>query len=414
MHTSSKSTIFSSILSLALLASCATEGANVGQYLSPVETLPDDYVEKDSNKLDLLFVIDSSNSMRDEQESLAANIDAVVQQLQSRPQGLPSLHIGVVSADMGAGPYFIIGCDGNGDDGLFQIGNDGTGLCSSDSERFISVPAGTTSDSTEESFADLVACNTVLGISGCGFEQPLSSMRRGLELSGGLNGDFVREDAHLAVVILSDEDDCSALDVTMFDSSPSEDHISSTLGPLSSFRCTEFGLRCDETAIARADGTYEACAPDENSPYLHHPDDFVDFLRELKGSTHDVTVTVIAGDRNGLNVKIDDGEPLLAHSCQSGNGQAVPAYRLGYFAEQFSNHLFTSICDADLAGAMNLVGTSLREGLEEPTVDPEDPTMSDDTSDAGCQSGGSRSSTGALAFMLLALSSLAFRRRREQ
>ncbi|MBL4637355.1 MAG: hypothetical protein JKY56_26100, partial [Kofleriaceae bacterium] len=45
MNTSSKFTTFSSILSLALLASCATEGANVGQYLSPVETLPDDYVE---------------------------------------------------------------------------------------------------------------------------------------------------------------------------------------------------------------------------------------------------------------------------------------------------------------------------------------------------------------------------------
>ncbi len=62
------------------------------------------------------------------------------------------------------------------------------------------------------SMADALACALPMGISGCGFEQPLESMRQALLHSGNPTDDesgFIRPDAHLAVIIVTDEADCS-------------------------------------------------------------------------------------------------------------------------------------------------------------------------------------------------------------
>ena len=49
-----------------------------------------------------------------------------------------------------------------------------------------------------------------------GFEQPLEAMYRALLDPEKLNQGFLREDAFLAVIIISDEDDCSTEDNRMF------------------------------------------------------------------------------------------------------------------------------------------------------------------------------------------------------
>src|SRR5262245_32370052 len=51
--------------------------------------------------VDLLFVIDDSPSMADKQQNLAANFPKLIDALSRLPGGLPNLHVGVVTSDMG-------------------------------------------------------------------------------------------------------------------------------------------------------------------------------------------------------------------------------------------------------------------------------------------------------------------------
>ena len=52
--------------------------------------------------LDILFVIDNSGSMAGEQASLAANFPTFISVLQQIEGGLPNVHIGIVSSNVGA------------------------------------------------------------------------------------------------------------------------------------------------------------------------------------------------------------------------------------------------------------------------------------------------------------------------
>src|SRR4051812_43904309 len=51
--------------------------------------------------LDLLFVVDDSPSMLDKQMNLVTNFPNFINTLNALPGGLPNLHLGVVSTDMG-------------------------------------------------------------------------------------------------------------------------------------------------------------------------------------------------------------------------------------------------------------------------------------------------------------------------
>src|SRR5438477_497314 len=76
------------------------------------------------------------------------------------------------------------------------------------------------------------------------------------------NTGFLRDTAHLAVVILADEDDCSVTSNAAF-SDPS-------LGRLDDdYRCFVGGVTCDEDAFAP--GPHHNCHPRDPSPYLHTP-----------------------------------------------------------------------------------------------------------------------------------------------
>src|SRR5690348_2498849 len=79
--------------------------------------------------VDLLFVVDNSGSMSEEQASLANQIPRLVNVLASGDAdadgtpdfpAVPSLHVGVISTDMGTGGYRVPTCDepNFGDDGI--------------------------------------------------------------------------------------------------------------------------------------------------------------------------------------------------------------------------------------------------------------------------------------------------------
>ena len=147
-----------------------------------------------------------------------------------------------------------------------------------------------------------------LGTDGCGFEQHLESMRRGLENGKG-NG-FLRDDAFLAVIFIQDEDDCSASDGEIFNPDQDLNDRGSTLGELSSFRCFEFGTTC-EPADERTTGPRDNCTPADDSPYIAPVSDYVSYLQGIKEDPTDVIVAAITGPTGPVNVAEDPDKDEL-------------------------------------------------------------------------------------------------------
>ena len=86
------------------------------------------YAAVPSHQLDLLVQMD--NTLADEQENLAANLPVLLDVLATLPGGMPDLHVGVVTSDLGAsgsldrsmpGPDVGTACMGTGDDGALQV-----------------------------------------------------------------------------------------------------------------------------------------------------------------------------------------------------------------------------------------------------------------------------------------------------
>jgi hypothetical protein len=307
--------------------------------------------------VDLLFVIDNSGSMAEEQASLTANFSRFVNVLENIEGGLPNVHIGVVSTNLGAAPFAIQGCPGTGDNGILQNAPRIT-ACDPPAGRFISDiddGAGGRLTNYTGNLADTFACIARLGIDGCGFEQPLEAMRRALDGTNPENAGFVRDDAKLAVVVLSDEDDCSVFDTNMFDTS--QTGIDDPLGPLSSFRCFEFGVECNPDN-PRAAGTKADCVPRADSAYMTDVTEYIDFLRALKADPNDVIVAGIIGNPTPVVVGTNAmGNPQLEPSCQSASGDAAPGVRLMAFLQGFPlRNTVTTICNEDLSDALTLVG----------------------------------------------------------
>jgi hypothetical protein len=58
----------------------------------------------------------------------------------------------------------------------------------------------------------------------------------------------LRPDAYLAIVMLTNEDDCSEVPGTTFFDVASNTNVASLLGPPVNFRCNEFGHLCKDAA----------------------------------------------------------------------------------------------------------------------------------------------------------------------
>lgn len=317
--------------------------------------------------VDLLFVIDDSGSMAEEQASLATNFYRFVNVLENIEGGLPNIHIGVVSTDLGASPYDIAGCDGIGDGGRLLATPRGS--CQGPDDAFISdieLADGSRVRNYSGDLADTFACIAELGTNGCGFEQPLEAMKRALDGSNPGNTGFLRDDAYLMVVIISDEDDCSAADNALFD--PSD----STLGALSSFRCFAQGVACNPDD-PRTPGAKSNCQPRDDSTLVASVQSYVDFLRGLKPDPSMVMVADISGPTGPVQViSGDGGEPELADACTSNAGSAAPSVRLGAFLQGFpARNTHTSICNDDLADALILIAEDLVTTLSVPCIEGE-------------------------------------------
>lgn len=213
-------------------------------------------------KVDLLFSVDNSGSMAEEQSALKQQFPRMITILTTGmrtpddPTPFPAakdLHLGVVSSDMGAlGQTDVEGCsETGGDDGKLQNTPRGTIGCQAVYPPFLSYIAG---PNTPEQIATDFGCIAELGTAGCGYEQQLESAFKALWPSSytdqlgnvvpenpfqflGLTpqqmvgrGDraapdgsqgFVRSVSAtglslVAIVVVTDEEDCSSLNTSHF------------------------------------------------------------------------------------------------------------------------------------------------------------------------------------------------------
>jgi hypothetical protein len=357
-------------LCLALGASaCNGDTVVVGglQEVTSMRALP-------NRDLDILFVVDNSASMGDEQAALAASFPLMMDILAQVDGGLPNLHIGVVTSDMGTlgsaspdpgptvGTLGSGGCGGVGDDGRLRMTPAMTEMFLSDVGATDGTRTRNYTGELRDAFRDLA----LVGATGCGFEQHLAAMRRGLV--NPANAGFLRPSANLAVVFLADEDDCSMLDPALLGLE------TPALGPLKSFRCFAHGVTCTENSSTLGVKTH--CAPRADSPYVEDIQPFVDALIAEKQDPRRIMVGAIVGPVEPVEVQLgwEGGEsPSLAPSCDYqgvGPSFAFPAVRIGAFLDEFPGRSsLTSICSSDLSAPLGDLGQSAKRLVGDPCLD---------------------------------------------
>ncbi len=379
--------------------------------------------------VDLIFQINTSLSMADEQIILRGNFPNLVRVLKDISGGLPNIHMGTISPDLGTSPYNIPGCERpGGDQGAFMKGVNNS--CANPVNQYYVVdiePKGcnieksivpnvsttcTNHDCSQancnasafedaggqptepeglmfvmddngcprcrnyqnEDLEDVFSCMATLGTSGCGMEQQLEAVYQAITGGHQNNRGFLRANAYLAIFLISDEDDCSVRNTELFN--PSGD-INSTLGTLTSFRCTEFGVKCDQEwqrIMPSGQMTYTNCRPREaNDPrnMLHPISRYTSMLSQLKDSSMLLVGAITGPYQDALQVGQDtNGNPRLLPSCGEHPDGADPAVRIHAFVRSLMKRTedltwaLSSICADDFSPALVGLGNRIRGMME--------------------------------------------------
>lgn len=214
-------------------------------------------------EVDLLFMVDNSNSMAQEQNALSRELPNLVRVLASGDiegdgmQDFPpvrSLQVGVVTSDMGTGGFVVPTCSNSrfGDDGVLRTrGNTARPGCSMTYPSFFEFRPADGGNATD--FANEVNCVAGMGTNGCGFEQQLESVLKAVTPSSsgirfvegsvghadGQNAGFIRPNSLLTIFLVTDEEDCSAANPEVFDPA------STTFGGDLNLRCWTYGNPAD-------------------------------------------------------------------------------------------------------------------------------------------------------------------------
>lgn len=247
------------------------------------------------DKMDIVFVVDDSDTMREEQENLIANFPGFIDVLNEYDTqvGDRSLDYRVAVTTTSRQFDFMMDIDQvplpfevneEGDSGAFRRG------C--EMERpWIERDDGDPSET--------FSCVANVGTGGSRYEMPLLATQLAFtdRILDGSNADFLRDDALLGIVVLTDEDDCSRAGNGF----------------------TVSGDICDGPLMPTAGA--------------------IEFLDTLKGSRSRWAAAVIAG--------------LGPGNCTSELSNAEEATRLRDFVEQTGdNAVMSSICEDDLSGAL--------------------------------------------------------------
>jgi len=334
-----------------------------------------------TRKLDMLFVIDDSPEVRLPHDNLIRNFPSFLTRLMD-PPGLPDLHIAVISTDMGAGDGSIASCDATGGkNGVFQHTARGTCMSTGLDPGATYIADNGLVRNYTGNLADVFTCIAALGEQGCGFEHQFAATLRALGADGRPapleNQGFLREDAYLVIIMLTNEDDCSAPASTFYDTTTNA-NLASPLGPAQNFRCNEFGHLCNGVKPPRLapNGsvddavTLDGCVSAESAGMLIPVGDVVAALRTVKPfPDQQIVVAAIAGPPAPYTVHwhapyvgTDTGPwPHMTHSCNGTDGSfADPSVRIAQWAGSYSdNGIFLSICDTNWAPSLDRIAALL-------------------------------------------------------
>lgn len=192
-----------SALLLGCVVSCGRTPVGVfeREFLDELD-LEEDPVAEGCRKVDYLFVIDNSASMADNQRRLIENFGVFIDGVQRSQASLDSVHVGVVTTDVyAANPEECFALGG--------LVTSTIGYSSSESDcgpfaeghRYM-----TEADDLSTAFP----CTAQVGTSGATTENPLEALTSAVTKfhgEGECNEGFVRDDALLVVVVVTDEDD---------------------------------------------------------------------------------------------------------------------------------------------------------------------------------------------------------------
>jgi hypothetical protein len=361
--------------------------------------------------LDLLILIDDSPSMRDEQAKLAEQVPRLVNLLLTGGAEDPtvddfpaveSLHVGIITPDLGyssvpsrddlvagSGPSFDFYPSDDcldegpaGKAGFMQTTGLGTDRVACEAQT---PPEGT----LYLSYPGVDQNNLISDVEclsgrtdGCGYEQQLEAILASNRNSA--NQGFSREDALLAVIVITDEDDCSTTDPRVFDV---EQHDNNPYqGPWLddvTKQDVKYNLRCWE-----------------HSEALQEIERYVSEIASLKDDASQVVFAAITGipedaalDRENFNSDEDRYQAILeasdmvevpdpatadtqgqqlrpACTATDGSGSAAPGRRIVETAMGLTDNtgvgtVVESICAADYAPALDAIVDRIAAALRQ-------------------------------------------------
>jgi hypothetical protein len=314
--------------------------------------------EVSARDMDVLFVVDDAAD-HGNYAAIASQVSDLTASLTGIDGQLPSLHVGVVTTDLGVsatkgpGGAAVGACSGTGKGGKLQK------FASTATGDFLSAERGGTKNFTGELATELAALTTPTATAGCEYGQPLEAMRQALNET--VNPGFVRDDAQLQVIFLTNNDDCSLADAALLADATIADPA---------LRCFKAGVVCDPDD-ATTPGKKRNCHPREDSNQVVPVGDYVDFLDGLKDKRSDITISAVAGQPG--SVEVSSFGTLTG--C-TGNGGATPAVRTGALVAEFGG---TVVDSCNPSNAYKQIGGAItaRDTLCVPTTDVDRCDVSD-------------------------------------
>jgi len=315
-----------------------------------------------------------------------------------------SAHIGVVSSDLGlAGVEGVEGCSGLGKDGALQQPSNELAGCRRALPAFLSFTPG--SGEEGEGIAEQFVCMAQPGTLGCDVQQPLESALKALWPSSDdsvtfigadgpgerghgdtRNAGFLRsadgpERSLLAIVVVSDKDDCSLRDPIAWAAGQnfvSDDGVRHPA--LVNLHCASDRTQLFE--VSRYAKALESLRPDHERTLLFAAIAGVPRLTAMRAAQLDPSdeqarsefydqllrdpAMQIVKEHRGTDSPNDD---RLTNACQSVRGSATPAVRMVELARAFGiNGTVHSICETDFGATLDAITQSIQARLGSPCL----------------------------------------------
>jgi hypothetical protein len=426
------------VLAAVGLAATTVFGGCLDHPLKPVElgkssVLVEDVQLTVNKDVDILFVIDNSGSMGEEQAILANNFGSFIEVLEAEDVEA-NYRIGVTTSDNGnpwcpqgaytpeAGNLVLSSCKTRLNDFLFNNGaidvqdlacND---ICNLDAAALEILPTTTDYDSTPKprpwleniegkknipestSTVDAFKCFGPQGINGCGFESQLESMYLSLSRAQTVDEDeygFLRANAILAIVFVTDEADCS---YNKSYSSIFEQDGKKTFwsDPTASFPtsavCWNAGVECEGDPSG-----YTSCEPvnkdtdgtvgvSDSEAVLHPMSRYIGLLDGLEqekqafNADQELIIALIGGVDSMGDVHYGDIgniDPDFQDNFGIGPGctappppgsidpvEAVPPVRLKAVVDEFTEGNMFSICEPDYSAALAAIAKKIEDQIQ--------------------------------------------------